>query len=229
MISWMLSTLFCQSNYSELFLHNVEQYMSPLQKETSVYSSGQSTKSLQQGQTALSVPGTTSTDATAASKPKIDDKFAKPKKMWVTLPDETYQGPSRVWPIWNNGTEPFPCVYPGADERKLMITKPAHQGLLFQRPEKTGTTTMVGIVMRLAHNRAAQRNGYAVDSPQAIAATNQSEPHDSPQRFKFCRHRAMHGTAVEMEYHKRDKKKSFLFSVIRDPTAKAVSRFFHFS
>ncbi|KAL3912263.1 MAG: hypothetical protein SGILL_006952 [Bacillariaceae sp.] len=39
----------------------------------------------------------------------------------------------------------------------------------------------------------------------------------------------MHGTAVELEYGQRDRNKSFLFSVIRDPTAKAVSRFFHFA
>lgn len=63
---------------------------------------------------------------------------------------------------------------------------------------------MVGIVLRLAHNKAIGRD------------------------FQKCKHRAMHGTAMEMDYGRRDLTKSFLFSIIRDPTKRLISEFFHF-
>ncbi|KAG7351972.1 galactose-3-O-sulfotransferase [Nitzschia inconspicua] len=139
---------------------------------------------------------------------------AKPKRMWVDT-NSVYDGPSRVYPVWDFEHNPFPCYEHG--KRMLMSTEPADQGLLFQRPEKTGTTTMVGILMRLAHNRA-----------QAMSKEELRKHNITISPFKVCNHRAMHGTAVSYKYHQRNRKKSFLFSLIRDPTAKAISRFFHF-
>ena len=43
-----------------------------------------------------------------------------------------------------------------------------------------------------------------------------------------CLHRSMHGSALDLEYDQRDHKRSFLFSLIRDPTKRAISEFFHF-
>jgi hypothetical protein len=141
------------------------------------------------------------------------EKGAQPKKFWVDTSSE-YNGPSRVFPVWNF-SNPFPCYE--SDKQLLMSTQPASEGLLFQRPDKTGTTTMVGILMRLAHNRAASL------TPQEKKRQNITTP-----IFKACKHRAMHGTAVSYQYYQRNRQKSFLFSLIRDPTAKAISRFFHF-
>jgi hypothetical protein len=42
-------------------------------------------------------------------------------------------------------------------------------------------------------------------------------------------HRAMHGTARSYAYAQRDPSASFLVSLLRHPTARAISQFFHFS
>jgi len=89
-----------------------------------------------------------------------------------------------------------------------LVTTPLKEGILFQRLVKTGTTTMAGIVLRLAHSRGG---GSKKD-----------------RRRHRCLHRANHGHAVDYRYGQQDVTKSFLFSVLRDPTSMAISRFFHF-
>jgi Sulfotransferase family len=109
---------------------------------------------------------------------------------------DQYDGPSTAYRKYQY---PFPCV---EGEENLMVETPSSEGLLFQRPHKTGSTTMVGILLRLSHHRA--------------------------KGFKRCKHRAMHGTARFYEYGKRDRSRSFLFTIIRDPTKRTISQFFHF-
>ena len=137
------------------------------------------------------VNGNVNVDTTPPKKSK------KPKKTFF-VNHTSYDGPSRVFPVYPYD---FPCF---EGEEDLQVLTPASQGILFQRPVKAGTTTLAGIVMRLAHTRAK----------------------DKP--FGKCKHRSNHGTALEFGYPVRNKKESFLFSVLRDPTAKAISRFFHF-
>jgi hypothetical protein len=110
-----------------------------------------------------------------------------------------YTGPSKVYTKFEH---PFPCF---KGESILMLTTPAHEGILFQRPMKTGSTTMTGIVLRLAHNRGQKEYG-----------------------FDKCKHRTNHGTGKAFDYFRRDKTKSFLFSIIREPQARALSQTFHF-
>lgn len=93
----------------------------------------------------------------------------------------------------------FMC-FPG--EKSLMLETPSKTGLMFQRPHKTGSTTVVGILLRLVHNRAT--------------------------KFEKCKHRSIHGTALSFQYGERMRGKSFLFSIIRDPTTRIISEFFHF-
>lgn len=136
-------------------------------------------------------------------------KRGKKRRIWANLSrleDGNSYIPSRVFEPFH---EAFPC-FPG--EEGLQLVKPAHEGILFHRPQKTGTTTTAGIVMRLAHNR------YKGLSPQ------EKSGFQAPR----CKHRSNHGTAIELEYHLRNRSKSFLFSLIQDPTARAISQFFHF-
>jgi Sulfotransferase family len=111
---------------------------------------------------------------------------------------EPYNGPSRVFPEFQH---PFPCF---PTDEKLMQETPASQGILFQRPHKTGSTTMVGIILRLVHNRAKDLG------------------------YQRCLHRTMHGIARQYNYGQRIRSKSFLLSIIRDPKARLISEFFHF-
>eukprot|EP00546_Thalassionema_frauenfeldii_P016906 CAMPEP_0178900628 /NCGR_PEP_ID=MMETSP0786-20121207/3573_1 /TAXON_ID=186022 /ORGANISM="Thalassionema frauenfeldii, Strain CCMP 1798" /LENGTH=471 /DNA_ID=CAMNT_0020571641 /DNA_START=4 /DNA_END=1419 /DNA_ORIENTATION=+ len=110
-----------------------------------------------------------------------------------------YTGPSKVFTKFEH---PFPCF---EGEKQLMRMTPAHEGILFHRPMKTGSTTLTGIVLRLVHNRGQQQYG-----------------------FDKCKHRSIHGTGLKFEFGKRDKTKSFLFSIIREPQARALSQVFHF-
>ncbi len=125
-----------------------------------------------------------------------------------------YQGPARAFPKW---TKPFPC-FPAP--RKLMVTHPSKYGLLFQRPHKTGSTTVAGIIMRLSHRRA-QRHVKDQNKEPSLDVEKKSQD-------LFCQHRANHGSAVHYQYAKRDKSKSFLLSIVRNPTRRAISHFFHF-
>ena len=63
---------------------------------------------------------------------------------------------------------------------------------------------MTGIVLRLVHNRGQKRG------------------------FEKCKHRSIHGTGLSFEFGLRDKTRSFLFSIIREPQARALSQIFHF-
>ena len=189
LVTWMVST----------YVHSV---YSVNQLYGSIFLS-HSLSSSPPGKTRLRLPGTTTKDDNNSSNKSPNKK----KKRQFHINMTNYDGPSRVFPVYEH---PFPC-FPGEDQ--LMLTTPAHRGILFQRPVKTGTTTVASIIMRLAHSRAKQQQ-------QSLSSTE--------KRFEFCKHRANHGTARELEYAKRDRSQSFLFSVLRDPTAKAISRFFHF-
>ena len=121
-----------------------------------------------------------------------------------------------------------------------MLETPAYKGLLLQRPTKTGSTTLTSIFMRLAHSRAkthplniARRsNGQ---NSTAVVETTKKEEEDGDnddgvarRGFKVCKHRTNHGFGVKYGFDKRKKEHSFLTTIIRDPTSRAISRFFHF-
>ena len=116
--------------------------------------------------------------------------------------EQQQQSRSNIHRIWSIFNHPFPC-YPGSIQ--LMSTKPAYKGILFQRPMKVGSTTMVGIVLRLAHSRSPWMD-----------------------RNIKCEHRTNHGTALSYDYGNRHRSKSFLLGLVRDPTKRAISEFFHF-
>jgi Sulfotransferase family len=110
-----------------------------------------------------------------------------------------------------------------------MSTEPAHRGFLFHRPHKVGSTTMVGIILRLVHNKAKQQQQQQLlqQLPHTTMTMQKREDNDSDD-LKTCLHRAMHGSVLDFEYHQRDNTHSFLFSLLRHPTQRAISEFFHF-
>ena len=102
------------------------------------------------------------------------------------------------WP----GSLPLPCSQPEPNWPQTEIQRsPSKEGFLFLREMKTGSSSAVGINLRIARNVA--RRFF-------------------PQ-FKICKLRTDHATASRMEYCKRNKAKSFLWTIIRDPTKRAVS------
>lgn len=114
---------------------------------------------------------------------------------------------ARPFPLRNNGTVPLPCFPPDILWRQPAVHRtPATEGFFLVKEMKTGGSTAAGIHLRIARNIARRRE---TDYP-------------------LCKVRNDHATARQMEYHRRDHSNSFLWTVLRDPTSRAVSQFFHF-
>jgi hypothetical protein len=113
----------------------------------------------------------------------------------------------RAFAKWSNDTD-FPC-FPPDDKwwHPLVLRSPAHEGLLFVKEMKTGSSTMAGVTIRIARNVGRRLFG---------------------KKFRLCKLRFDHTSASKLDYGNRNKKKSFLFTVIREPTSRAISQFFHF-
>ena len=117
---------------------------------------------------------------------------------------DPYEGPSRVFPKWQHGS--FPCG-PLIPDSTLNSRGVTDEGFLFMKEMKTGSTTLSGITARIARN-VAQRQHHANNSTT-------------------CTARLVHTRARRFSERKQDK--SFIWSVVREPTARLFSKFFHFS
>jgi hypothetical protein len=111
----------------------------------------------------------------------------------------------RAFPKW---TQDFPCYEPDDEWWEVSVQRsPSRNGFLFMKEMKTGSSTLAGVHLRISKNVALRRNeGYAI-----------------------CKARFDHSLAVRMEYGNRNKSQSFLWTVLREPTARAISQFFHFT
>lgn len=118
--------------------------------------------------------------------------------------EEQYNGPYKIYKKW---TEPFPCVPVDPQWKSVQYQRsPATEGLLYVREMKTGSSTLAGVLLGIAHRKA--KSILKSDIP--------------------CKMRVDHSPARHMGYAHRDKKRSFLISLLRDPTKRAMSQFFHF-
>ena len=117
----------------------------------------------------------------------------------------------RAFPKWNAATLP-PCL-PSDDKwnSSRVQRSPATEGLLFVKVPKTGSTTGSGLTIRIASNLAKKQH-----------------LHFGPNATQVCKNRVQHSNARLMLYSKRDKTKSILWSILREPTSRTVSMAFHF-
>jgi hypothetical protein len=117
-----------------------------------------------------------------------------------------YNGPFRIWPKWERE---FPCFPSELYWKTIKVQRsPADTGILFQREMKTGSSTVAGIILRMAHRYSPNVGDDSVSKP--------------------CRLRIDHSSAQIMNYSHRKRSQSFLLSLLRDPTQRAVSHYFHF-
>jgi hypothetical protein len=137
--------------------------------------------------------------AKAMSPFTIQEKEA-PDSLIDDLPDTLTP---RVFPKWKKD---FPCYEPDANWWLTPIQRsPSRTGFLFMKEMKTGSSTLAGVHLRISRNEALRQGKY-----------------------KLCKSRFDHSLATTLEYGKRLKSKSFLWTVLRDPTTRATSQFFHF-
>ena len=110
--------------------------------------------------------------------------------------------PFLPWPTLNRT---LPCPEPNEDwhDHHVQLT-PSDEGIFFQKPYKTGSSTASGVNIRIARNVAQRRNQSSI-----------------------CKARFHHAKASRL-YPTRSKQNSFAWSILRDPTSRLVSQFFHF-
>ena len=113
---------------------------------------------------------------------------------------------ARAFPPWPEDL-PLPCGEADPLWHTTAVSRSAtKEGILFVKEMKTGSSTLSGVVLRIARNIAERRN----------------------QNF-MCNSRFDHFPATAMEYIDRDPQKSFLFTILRNPQKRITSQFFHFS
>jgi len=106
------------------------------------------------------------------------------------------------WPL----NQPLPCYPPENDWHDWEVARShSDTGLLFMKPMKTGGSTAAGVHLRMAHHVARRQN----------------------QTFDLCKGRWDHAWGYKMIAN-RIPQKSFLWTIIREPTKRAISQFFHF-
>lgn len=99
---------------------------------------------------------------------------------------------------------PPPCFEPDEDWR-FHQSDPAQTGFLFVKPFKTGSSTASGLNLRIARNVATRLE----------------------KDFDVCKARSDHVWASG-KYADRLREQSFMWTVVRNPTSRIVSQFFHF-
>ena len=114
---------------------------------------------------------------------------------------------ARAFPRWQYYPD-LPCVEAEKDWKASAVQRsPAKEGILFVRNMKTASSTLAGVAIRMARSLASR---------------------NAKENINMCKVRFDHTPAFQLQYGMRNKKKSFLWSFVRDPTDRAVSEFFHF-
>lgn len=111
---------------------------------------------------------------------------------------QPYSGPARVFPVYPHE---FPCAKSDGVSRG-----PTTEGFLYIKEMKTASTTLAGVTLRICRN-VAQRK-YRRD------------PNQNPCRARYFHLRAR-------IFVNRNRSKSFLWTMLRDPNERMVSKFFH--
>jgi hypothetical protein len=112
----------------------------------------------------------------------------------------------RVFDPWPRN-ESLPCFPPDKDWwQHSVLRSPADTGLLFIKPMKTGGSSAAGVHVRMARHVARRQEQSS---------------------FEICKGRWDH-TRAHKTFPNRISEKSFLWTVVREPTARAISQYFHF-
>ena len=112
-----------------------------------------------------------------------------------------------------------------------------HEGFFFLKTHKTGSSTGAGIHLRIAQRVATmianKKKDITIITPSLIRHDEKNSTQivtstTPSSSFPMCQTRFDHSTARKMKYGDRNKEASFLWTILRDPTERAISQFFHF-
>mmetsp|Transcript_4435 Transcript_4435/g.9210 ORF Transcript_4435/g.9210 Transcript_4435/m.9210 type:complete len:449 (-) Transcript_4435:315-1661(-) len=152
----------------------------------------------------------------------------------------------RAFHAWPIAAAPLPCVDPFAEvnvsanetwwQGPVQKRPPlAGQGLLYLKLTKSASTTASGVHLRVAQ-KLAQRRQHSTQQQQQQQQSSRTAgtTNITTTPWPVCRVRFLHGWAGPrmFRYQQRDRTTtgggSFLWTTVRQPTARYVSEFFHF-
>lgn len=111
----------------------------------------------------------------------------------------------------------FPCYLVDPNKERWfgpkVLDTPVDRGFFFCKTWKTGSSTSVGVHLRLAYQVAA-------------AVSRQKKKQNATTTPSLCQTRFEHKPGSFFEDRKTSK--SFLWTIVRDPTQRMLSQFFHF-
>eukprot|EP00978_Attheya_sp_CCMP212_P037793 scaffold181446_cov49-Attheya_sp.AAC.2 len=121
-----------------------------------------------------------------------------------TSKDEHPEKFARAFELWPSNVS-LPCYEPDRNWKSSSSQyRKTKNGLIFLSPFKTGSTTATGVHLRLARNIALRQRA----------------------KFDVCKNRFRHSTGADLVPN-RSRDQSFLWTIVRDPTTRAVSSFFY--
>lgn len=130
-----------------------------------------------------------------------------------------YVGFSRAFPVWRNH---FPCG-PLEDEYTMRTREPATEGIFYIKEVEASAAIFSSVTARIARNmgqrQQQQKHGDKADGH----ITNYMHKNVTA---KVCTTRLVGQRA--RRFHDRTPQKSFLWSVVREPVGRLVSKFYHY-
>jgi hypothetical protein len=134
-------------------------------------------------------------------------------------PGIEYAGFSRAFPLWGND---FPCGQ--LEDEYIMRTRlPATEGLFYVKGAEISSALLSGITAQIARNmgrrRQQQEHGNGAADPIANDVHKNATTNVCTARLASQRAR---------RYYDRTPNKSFLWSVVREPVDRLVSKYYHY-
>jgi Sulfotransferase family len=127
----------------------------------------------------------------------------------------------RSFAAWDRARSELPCeALEDYWQTARVQMSPASTGLMLVKTLKTGSSTAAGVTLRLAQQIARRRNF-------TFAVADRDLPPRTRAPWTLCKNRVMHAQTHSMGYAHRDRSRSFLWSIVREPTSRAVSHYFH--
>lgn len=143
-----------------------------------------------------------------------EGKFTGPGTLWVDEIEPNTFGEgleARVYRSWSSDKE-LPCFEAEPDWKsfKRQNNGIMQEGFMFQRPFKCGSTSSIGMVLRFLY-KLAKSKGFDRE---------------------MCRVRFDHGwnePKWAKRFQNRERAKSYLWSILRDPTPRTISQYYFFA
>ena len=132
--------------------------------------------------------------------------------------------PIRSYPLHS-----LPCTLLEEDWKlKLQATRETKEGFFFMKPNKVGSSTAIGVHLRLARNAARRQPAVLSSSSSSSANSNTTMCKSRWGHAQLRRkHHRLLSSPASLLFQNRSESHSFLWTLLRHPTRRAISSFFH--